>query len=88
MGVIGISILIGVYSFAPIFLFCEVGEQLRSRSDLVCDTICKLNWYSFPHKVQRMMPIIIVTAQNPQVLTADGDAVCSRDRFKKVCHFK
>lgn len=88
MSVIGISILVGVSSFGPIFLFCEVGEQLCSRSDLVCDAFFKLNWYSFPHQVQRMMPIIIVIAQNPSRLVADGAAACSRDKFKKVCHFK
>lgn len=62
MGAIGIPIALGIFSFAPVFMFCEVGEQLNSRSIQINDAIRQLDWDTFPHQVQQMMPIILLTA--------------------------
>lgn len=85
MGAIGLPIALGIFSFAPVFMFCEVGEQLNIRSMQINDAICELDWDTFPHQVQRMMPIILLTAQNPVKLEGYGGIICCRGTFKKVC---
>lgn len=80
------GLLIGgtLFSFAVVFMFCEFGEQLRRRFDEINNAICDLDWYTFPPHVQRMIPTILLSAQNPPELMAYGGVSSSRITFKAV----
>lgn len=41
-------------------------------------------WYAFPGDVQRILPIIMMGAQESVILQGFGNLTCSRDAFKKV----
>lgn len=85
MGVIGLSIAAITMSFGLIFLFCELGEQLSTRSSEIDDAIWELDWNAFPLHVQQMLPTILLITQHPIQLIAYGGIPCTRDNFKKVC---
>lgn len=51
------------YAFLMIYLYCECGEQISNRFDEVADSFYQMNWYSFPIKMQKMIPTILIAAQ-------------------------
>lgn len=72
------------HSFALVFVFTECGEHLKSRLDEHNDAITECVWYTFPLKVQRMMPTIFLAVQNPMAISAYGGVPCERTTFKAV----
>lgn len=48
------------------------------------DSIHRLDWYTYPLEIQRMIPIIINHGQQSVKLVAFGGTPCTRDTFKKV----
>lgn len=84
MGVVAVFSVAALFSFGLVFMFCEFGEQLRTRSDEINDAICELDWDSFPLPTRRMMPIIISITQHPAELVAYGGCLCARNTFKRV----
>lgn len=43
-----------------------------------------LDWYRFPIKLQKMLPIILIDAQQLVALDCFGSITCSREVFKQV----
>lgn len=84
MGIVGLSIAATLVAFGVVFIFCEFGERISVLSEEINDTICELDWYSFPLHMQRMMPMILLSTQRPITLTAYGGIGCNRTTFKKV----
>lgn len=76
-----------IYAFGQIWIFCEFGESMSNRFSKVDNMIYFCNWYAFPKEIQRMLPIIMVSAQAPITLTGYSNLSCLRDSFKKVTHF-
>lgn len=78
------GLLIGgsIYSYGVVFIFCEFGEQIHSQFDEINDFICELDWFTFPLHIQRMMPMVFLSSQNPAKLSASGGIPCSRPTFK------
>lgn len=72
------------YAFLWVFISCELGERFCNSIDEICDVIERLNWYSFSIEVQRMLPFIIIIAQQPVALEVFGSVLCQRETFKKV----
>lgn len=62
----------------------ELGERLTSAFWLISDTVERFNWYRFPLKMKKILPIIINVAQVPVVLDCFGSTACVRGSFKKV----
>lgn len=48
------------------------------------DEIYQCDWNEFPHKIQRMFPIILMLAQEPVNIQSTGSFVCNRETFNKV----
>lgn len=71
-------------SVAQIYLFCDFGENVTSRFLSINDVIYECHWYSFPEEVQRILPIIMVSAQKPVYIKGFGNILCTRENFKKV----
>lgn len=71
-------------AFFFIYLACEFGEQVRNAYDGIECEMSQLGWYRLPMEVQKILPTVMVFAQEPVVLRGLGSVVCSREVFQKV----
>lgn len=81
---VGLAIFQIGWSAGLALIPCELGERLTGAFGGICDEIENFNWYAFPIKVQRMLPVILIDAQEPVVLKCFGSISCVRDVFKRV----
>lgn len=72
------------YSFVSIFFICELGEQISTRFDDINEIIYQMDWYLFPSKIQRRMPLILQASQQPVGICGYGNFPVSRESFKRV----
>lgn len=49
-----------IFSFASIFLFCELGERITNQFSLFNVQLCKCDWYSFSMEVQGIYLIALL----------------------------
>lgn len=80
--------VLAFWSFAVIFLFCELGERLTGRFNEIDNEIFGCDWYTFPADVQKMLPIILIGTQTPVLLNGVGNVQCTREAFKIVNFFE
>lgn len=66
------------------FYICETGQDVSDRSNKFGDEIYKCDWYLLPHKLQRMLIIILINAQEPVYIRGFGNVECTRESFKQV----
>ena len=74
----------GFWAFAFIVFFCEFGHHVHNSFDDLNAAIDQLNWFRFPLKIQKMLPIIMTGCQHPKSIKGYGDVLCIRDTSKKV----
>lgn len=67
-----------------VFFTCEIGQRFSSKFNDISDAINEFKWYSFPLELQRVLPLIILDAQQPVAIKCFGSMMCERDTFKKV----
>lgn len=67
-----------------IFLLCECGERVTGHYNAIDRVICECDWYSFPHDVQKMLPIVMMSTQRPVSLKGFGNIFFIRETFKMV----
>lgn len=72
------------WSFALIFIYCEFGERVSTGFSELNDAINQFNWYTFPIEIQRDLPIVMIFAQEPVVVSGFGNIACVRLTFKSV----
>lgn len=75
------------YGLGPLFLVfisCELGERNGTLFCTFEDEINQFDWYQFPMRIQRMLPPILMIAQEPVVVKCFGSASCTRKQFQKV----
>lgn len=63
---------------------CEFGQQFSDAFEEVNDKIEAFDWYLFPSELQRMLPMIMVVAQQPVELKCFGSISAVREISKKV----
>ena len=80
-----LTILNGFIAFATVFIACELGQRMNNAFDGIDLTIDHFKWYLFPIEIKRVLPMIIVAAQQPVSLECFGSIICTRDVFKNVC---
>lgn len=73
-----------LYSFALMFITCEIGQEIYNAFDECGDMINQFGWYLFPKEIQRILPIIVNFAQQPIVFYCFGSTACVRQTFKYV----
>lgn len=78
------AIVLVFWSFAQIMLFCELGERLTDRFEKINDEILQCDWYTLPIQVQKILPMILGSTQQPFVINVFGSIRCSRETFKVV----
>lgn len=85
-----LTVLIGptIWTFIFIFAYCELGQRVSEAFDKPYDAISQLKWNLFPLDVQRVLPIIMVGAQQPIDLRGYMNISCTRERFKRVSEKK
>lgn len=69
-------------SLAFIFLVCNLGHRIGKAFDQIDSTISKLQWFKFSIEINRMLPILIIGAQQPVELHVFGSASCTYENFQ------
>ena len=82
--VLFITIVQAIYAFGVMFIACELGQRITLAFYECSDLIDQLEWYLFPNKIQRMLPIIMSFAQQSVEMKCFGSAACNRETFKYV----
>ena len=77
-------VISGIAAFATVFIACELGQRLIDAFDEISSTIDHLKWYSLPIEIQRLLPMIVVAAQQPVSVACFGSITCTREVFKNV----
>lgn len=72
------------WTFFIVSVTCEVAERITNEFLEIDYVIGHFDWYLYPTEVQRMLPIVIIMAQQPVVIECFGSISCSRETFKKV----
>lgn len=78
------AIFYSVCAVNLVFVVCEVGQRFSNAFEELDVLISQTNWYLFPYKVQRMLPMIIVNAQQPIGIKCFGSVFCERGTFQQV----
>lgn len=71
-------------SFTLVFWITEAGNHICSQFDGLSDLIFHSAWYHCPLDVQRLLPLTLIAAQDPFVLTGFGNILCTRGTFVNV----
>lgn len=67
---------------------CEFGQRLANAFSEINDLMDQFQWYRFPIKVQRILPMVIVLAQKRVSYECFGSFSCGRKAFKIVCEIE
>lgn len=79
-----VSIIEALYGFGVVLFACELGQRVTNLFIGINDKIEHSDWYSYPNKVQKMLLIILIVAQQPVEFQCFGSTSANRDTFKKV----
>lgn len=87
--IIGIvrSLTLIFWSFALIFFFCHSCQSVTDRFSQLDNAVYHCEWHSYPIKVQRILPIIMLALQQPVVFHGFGNVFYTREAFKNVSTF-
>lgn len=73
-------------SFGLVFTACELCQRVSDAFEEIDDVIDQLDWYKYPSDIKRMLPMIMINAQEPTIIECFGSISCSRMVFKQVLH--
>lgn len=72
-------------------LFIIVQFKLEQRfSDSISEmdeVITQYDWYLFPYKVRRILPMVMQNTQKPIIIKCFGDVLCARIQMQKVSNY-
>lgn len=80
----GLTVFQIFWSTGLAFIPCELGERTSGTFVEICDEIDNFDWYAFPMKIQKILPLILINAQEPVAIECFGSIACARDVFKRV----
>lgn len=78
------TVLQAFYALCIVFIACELCERLTIAYAELEQKIEQFEWYAFPIKAQRLLPILMLNAQQPITLQCFGGISTNREAFKKV----
>lgn len=67
-----------------IFVACELGQRVSDAFEEIVDEFNKFHWYRFPNEMNRLLPIILITAQTPVEVEVFGGITLCRVVMKTV----
>ena len=79
-----VTSLFGLNAFGTVLAICECSQYVSNAFEEIDDEIETFDWYLYSHKLQRMLPIILMAAQQPVELNYFGSFSAVRETFKKV----
>lgn len=79
-----ILITMGTFTFALVFIVCELGQRMCDAFDGIGSTIDQWDWYVFSVELKRMLPMIMANLQRPVEMECFGSITCGREVFKNV----
>lgn len=71
-------------AFSTACIACELGQRTSGAFEEIEDMIGQYHWYLFPDEVKRILPIILMGAQQSAEWECFGSFSCNRDTLKKV----
>lgn len=71
-------------SFVCVFGICEFGERVSLAFIKINIQLDRIKWYLLPGEAQKMLPTILIVAQQPVELDMFGSISCNRITFKEV----
>lgn len=71
-----------------LFLVCELCQRASDAFEEINDIIGAFDWYLFPDEINRLLPTIIILAQQTVMIDCFGSLGCNRDAFKRVSFIK
>lgn len=74
----------GLYSFGVVFICCEIAQHASNAVDSFDMEIGQTDWYLYPIKMKKMLPMMMIMAQKPAQLKWFGSMAADRELFKKV----
>lgn len=77
-------IILDFWSFCSLALFCHFGEIVSSRFDEIDNAMFQSEWYLFPNRIQRVLPLVISGTQQPVIIRGFGNLLLTDDSFKRV----
>lgn len=79
-----VTIVYACYAFGVVLIICELGQRLTNAFDVIGDTIGDFNWYLFPFDIKKLLPNLLMAAQQRVVLECFGSISGTRETFKYV----
>lgn len=76
-------VILTFWSFAQIYVYCDSSERVDGEFEDI-DVYSNSDWYNFPDKIRRMLPLLIGTLQQPLGFEGFGGVVCTRETFSQV----
>lgn len=68
-----------------LFASCELVGRISQEFNDICDMVDQFDWYRFPCEMQKILPIIMMSTQQPVEFECFGSIACNRETFKRVC---
>lgn len=72
------------YAFGSICIFCEHGELVSNGFNEFNAELCQCDWYLYSIEMQRNLLVFIENTQQPAIIRAFANTVCTREAFKRV----
>lgn len=69
-----------------IFMLCVFGDETTTKFEKMYGSICKCSWYEFPIETQKVLPLVLRTAQQPVHLRGYMNVRCTREFMKAVSY--
>lgn len=72
------------YAFGFVYIVCELCQQASDGYEEMNDTIDQFDWPSYPIEIQRILPLVMSSAQQSAEFKVFGSITCRRVTFKNV----
>lgn len=70
--------------FGITLIICDIGHRVNGLFDQTIATINQFDWYLIPIKIRRLLPTLLIVAQQPVEIVVIGSISANRNTFKKV----
>lgn len=82
--VVGLSIIEALYGFGVILFACELGQRVTDLFFGINGMIELKEWYLYSNKMQKMLLLVMIVAQQPVEFQCFGSTSANRDTFKNA----
>lgn len=76
------------FSLILLLASCENGTRISSSFEYINDEINRFDWYLLSVEMQRILPVIMINAQESIGLECFGSFLCDRNTFKSVRFYR